>query len=103
MNGMDRKNFIKRDENFVCEHCGRMVVGSGYTNHCPACLWSKHVDNIPGDRGNPCGGMMEPIGVKTHGSDYDIVHRCLRCTEIKRNQVATSDDREVLAAILERS
>ena len=27
------------------------MKGNGYTNHCPKCLWSKHVDINPGDRG----------------------------------------------------
>ena len=43
--------FIRREENFVCEVCGAKVKGTGYTNHCPQYLWSKHVDKlIPGDR-----------------------------------------------------
>ena len=52
------KKFIKVKEDFVCEHCGAEVKGDGYTNHCPKCLWSKHVDVHPGDRAAECGGMM---------------------------------------------
>ncbi|MBR6751902.1 MAG: RNHCP domain-containing protein, partial [Alphaproteobacteria bacterium] len=44
------KQFVKRVENFTCAHCGAEVFGNGYTNHCPKCLWSRHVDNNPGDR-----------------------------------------------------
>jgi hypothetical protein len=100
---MDRKNFIRTEENFTCEHCGFAAEGTGYTNHCPKCLYSKHVDNVPGDRANSCHGLMEPVGVETHGSDYDIVHRCQRCGIEKRNRVTPLDNREALAAILEQS
>jgi hypothetical protein len=55
--------FKKTKEDFVCEHCGKPVVGNGYTNHCPECLWSKHVDVNPGDRAATCLGLMEPVGV----------------------------------------
>lgn len=24
----------------MCEHCSAEVLGTGYTNHCPKCLWS---------------------------------------------------------------
>ncbi|MFA6992594.1 MAG: RNHCP domain-containing protein, partial [Candidatus Gracilibacteria bacterium] len=38
------KRFSRTIEDFVCEKCGAKVKGDGYTNHCPKCLWSKHVD-----------------------------------------------------------
>ncbi len=98
--GVDRKNFIRQQEDFTCEHCGFAVKGTGYTNHCSQCLYSKHVDNLPGDRANACHGLMQPIAVETHGDEYDIVHRCLRCGMEKRNQVEPEDSREALAAIL---
>ena len=70
--------FQRKVENFKCEHCGQMVEGNGYTNHCPYCLWSKHVDNSPGDRTNHCEGLMMPIDyeVKRSGT-YFIIHKCL--------------------------
>ena len=55
------KNFQKKVEDFVCEHCQTKNQEDGYTNHCPNCLWSRHVDINPGDRAEKCGGMMEPI------------------------------------------
>ena len=52
----------KKQENvgFVCEHCGGMVLpaSASYRNHCPFCLYSKHVDMEPGDRQNTCAGMV---------------------------------------------
>lgn len=90
------KNFIRKKEDFTCEHCGEKVQGSGYTNHCPKCLWSKHTDNLPGDRQNPCGGLMEPIGLELQGDKQQIVHRCLSCGIIKKNKVAGVDNREAI-------
>ena len=85
------KNFQKKVENFVCQHCGQMVQGNGYTNHCPYCLWSKHVDVNPGDRQAECGGLMEPIIIEQLGQNYIIVHRCQACGAVKKNKVATND------------
>ena len=89
---MERKNFIKTDEDFTCENCGQVVTGSGYTNHCPKCLYSRHVDNLPGDRANPCGGLMAPVGVELKSGEYDIIHKCLKCRAVKRNKASPKDD-----------
>lgn len=86
-------------EDFVCERCGTRVSGSGYTNHCPSCLWSRHVDVHPGDRQAECGGSMEPIAVETEGGGYRIVHRCLGCGLERRNRAAPDDDFEELLRI----
>src|SRR5579872_1559092 len=86
-------------EDFACEHCGIKVSGNGYTNHCPNCLWSKHVDQNPGDRAAHCGGMMRPIMVEKQSHDYVITHRCELCGHIKRNKTAPDDNIEVLSKI----
>jgi hypothetical protein len=91
--------FIRRKEDFACEHCGTHVEGSGYTNHCPKCLWSKHVDNDPGDRAAECGGMMRPISIEGSSPDYRIVHRCERCGMIRKVNVATGDEPQALIAL----
>ena len=46
------KLFSKKDESFVCENCKKEVEVLNYTSrdHCPFCLYSKHVDINPGDR-----------------------------------------------------
>lgn len=87
--------FIKNIENFTCAHCGFEVQGDGYTNHCPQCLWSKHVDVDPGDRKAVCGGLMKPIGY----SDEKILHKCVTCGFERKNKVDTGDNGEVLADI----
>lgn len=77
------KKFRVVNEGFDCGHCGRGVPkASGTTprNHCPYCLWCRHVDINPGDRANPCRGMMRPIGIYTHTKkEYVILHQCMRC------------------------
>ena len=92
----ETKKFQKTPEDFVCEKCGFSVKGSGYTNHCPRCLWSKHVDIHPGDRESECGGLMKPIGVEVKKGGYIIVHQCLTCGFKKRNKASSEDDSETL-------
>lgn len=86
------KKFQRTTENFICENCGCNVEGNGYTNHCPKCLWSKHVDIHPGDRLAGCGGLMKPVKIEMKSGQYIIVHECQRCSHIKRNKVQKEDD-----------
>ncbi len=68
---------------FRCLHCGeevKPVTNGSFRNHCPFCLYSIHLDVLPGDRKNPCRGMMEPIGIRFHSKKgYQIVHKCQNC------------------------
>ncbi len=93
------KRFQRRIENFVCEHCKARVRGSGYTNHCPKCLWSKHVDINPGDRAAICGGMMEPVRVEGSSPSYTLAHRCVSCGHERRNAIDPADDMEKVIAL----
>lgn len=86
--------FKKKTEDFKCENCGFEVKGSGYTNHCPACLYSKHVDIFPGDRLNECKGLMKPIGVDKKDGEYILIHKCIKCGVEKRNKVSKDDSFE---------
>lgn len=90
------QSFQKNIENFSCDNCGAGVIGNGYTNHCPECLWSKHVDEAPGDRKNKCGGLMEPIKIELEKDEFAITHRCHRCLLEKKNKVAKNDKYEKL-------
>jgi len=62
---MEEKKFKMIDEEFICENCNTIVKPLGYTarNHCPKCLYSKHVDILPGDRKETCHGLLKPIGI----------------------------------------
>lgn len=94
------KRFQKRVESFVCDNCNYFVEGTGYTNHCPECYWSKHVDINPGDRSSPCGGLMRPIGFETTSSDKIVVHKCENCGALKRNKTAANDNFEIMLALI---
>ena len=83
-----------------CEKCGSFVRGDGYTNHCPRCLWSKHVDVNPGDRMALCGGMMEPISVETKSGEWIILHRCTVCRAEKKNKASKDDAFDALESLL---
>ena len=99
------KRFTKNDENFVCLACGKNVPALGYSsrNHCPFCLHSIHVDVEPGDRANPCGALMTPIGLDPTGRKGPvIVHQCTRCGLRKRNRTADDDDQKLLIALSAR-
>ena len=92
------KVFTMRDESFICENCGNEVEKLNYTarDHCPYCLYSKHVDITPGDRANECKGLLKPIGIEKFKDTYKIVYRCDKCGEIHKNIVANDDDMDLI-------
>ena len=102
---MSRK---KENTGFVCGYCGREVAplsNGSYRNHCPFCLFSRHVDRLPGDRMNECLGLMEPIDLRQKsGKGFQIVHRCLKCGAESTNKVAElsvqSDNIDTLLKLL---
>ena len=83
---------------FRCRHCGLDVStsapGTAHRNHCPNCLWSRHLDDdTPGDREADCGSVMEPIAVTVRGhGEWLIVHRCSGCGELNLNRTAGDDN-----------
>ena len=97
-----QKKFQRTIEDFLCEHCGVLVKGNGYTNHCPRCLWSKHVDVNPGDRTATCLGLMEPVRLEGASPSYTLVHRCIKCRYENRNTVSDYDDVETLIALAKK-
>ena len=99
---MDGKHFQKREEDFHCGQCGYFVIGNGYTNHCPKCLYSRHVDVFPGDRGETCEGMMEPIFLEKDGNGQKLTHRCLLCGITKKNKVNEEDDFSALIRLAKK-
>lgn len=94
--------FRKKKEAFICAHCEVEVSGSGYTNHCPRCLWSRHVDIFPGDRAEECGGMMEPIGLEERSGKRRVTTRCVVCGEERVCRLSPEDDFESVLAILRK-
>lgn len=88
------KTFNMIDESFVCEKCGKKVKKLGYTarDHCPYCLYSKHVDINPGDRNNSCKGMLEPVGIEKFKDSFKIIYLCEKCHKTHKNIMAKDDD-----------
>lgn len=99
---MQPARFTRRREDFRCLNCGASVRGTGYTNHCPRCLWSRHVDTNPGDRAADCGAAMEPIAALSEGDRFAVVQRCVGCGHTWRNRVAADDDRDAVLALFGR-
>jgi len=94
-------NFLKKVENFTCDFCGAKVKGSGYTNHCPKCLYGKHVDEeVPGDRASGCRGLMVPVRAEVRGEEYILIHRCQKCGKVTRNKTTKEDNFEEILKLL---
>ncbi|QDU34820.1 RNHCP domain protein [Poriferisphaera corsica] len=102
---MSRKQ--RKNKQFYCIHCRQPIsadaYGTKHRNHCPFCLWSKHVDELPGDRNCACQSAMRPIAVETRGDgEWAIVHRCEGCGEMKANRIAGDDDELQLLGLILR-
>ena len=85
-------------ESFRCGHCRADVrgaaPGTAHRNHCPTCLWSRHLDgDTPGDRAAGCGALMEPIAITVRGNgEWVLVHRCSGCDRLRLNRTTGDDD-----------
>lgn len=106
---------------FLCDHCHTQVdntpeMGVVNRNHCPVCLWSKHVDDkIPGDRKALCDGLMEPIGLtikksktnkykpEKNSGELQIVHQCTKCEKMNINRIAGDDNTNTILDIFANS
>ena len=92
------KKFNMIDEEFICENCHKHVEKLKYTarDHCPYCLYSKHVDINPGDRSNQCQGLLIPIGIEKFKNTYKIIYKCSKCNKIHKNIVAEDDNFDLI-------
>lgn len=96
-----KRNFTRVREDFECENCGYRMRGDGYTDHCPRCLWGKHVDDeIPGDRASDCKQLMEPRRVIYEKGEYKIEYKCSGCSHTFRVRSGVDDDREKLLELV---
>lgn len=88
------KKFNMIDDEFICEKCGKKVSKLNYSarDHCPYCLYSKHVDINPGDRLNECRGLLKPIEIEKFKNTYKIIYKCEKCNRIHKNIIAGDDD-----------
>lgn len=92
------KRFNMKDENFICENCHTKVKKLNYTarDHCFNCLYSKHVDILPGDRQNTCQGLLKPLKLEKHKKTFKIIYKCLICHKEHKNIVAIDDNIEAI-------
>jgi hypothetical protein len=88
---------VKIPGSFRCTRC-RMDVptdapGTAHRNHCPYCLWSRHVDDdTPGDRASDCLSAMEPIAISVRkDGEWVLIHRCTGCGTLNANRTAGDD------------
>lgn len=86
------------DQAFKCGHCrqfiGAPIAGGRHRNHCPNCLFSRHVDGTrPGDRRSDCHALMMPVGIiARRNGEQAILHRCLGCGKEGPNRIAVDDN-----------
>lgn len=92
------KKFTMIDEAFICDHCHQPVPPLNYTarDHCPNCLFSKHLDLMPGDRANNCHGLLEPIGIEKYKNTYKIIYKCQKCHQTHKNIMANDDNYDLI-------
>jgi hypothetical protein len=105
---------------FQCLHCHYHVsteplyAGVQNRNHCPYCLWSRHVDwKEAGDRLAVCRAEMQPVGLAVKltrkkyapagGGELMLVHLCRECGKVSINRLASDDDPEKVLEIFENS
>lgn len=99
---MSSKLFQRNIQNFECEICKTFVKSNGYTDHCPNCLISKHVDINPGDRKSVCLGLMYPISVQYFRSYFIITYKCKKCKIKKRVKQAENDNIDLLFKLIKK-
>ena len=95
------KKFNMIDEPFICEKCHKEIKPLKYSarDHCPYCLYSKHVDINPGDRLNECRGLLKPIDIEKFKDTYKIIYRCEMCNETHKNIIANDDSYDEILKI----
>lgn len=98
------KQFNMIDEEFTCLNCGHKINKLGYTarDHCNHCLYSLHVDINPGDRQNPCQGLLKPIGIEKYKDTFKILYECQRCHKYHKNIMAIDDNMDLIIELSKR-
>lgn len=102
------KKFTDPFGDFKCLHCRTIISADPFLsgvhnrNHCPYCLWSRHVDlREAGDRLCACKAPMQPVGLalkranKKYGGEKQgelmLIHRCTECDKRSINRIAADD------------
>ena len=107
---------------FDCSHCKEWItihdqIGTHNRNHCPHCLWSRHLDlEKLGDRKSTCKNGMEPIalafkeeGVDRYSSqnrkvgELMLVHECVADGQLRINRIAADDNQHKVLEVFHHS
>lgn len=108
--------FLDTNQDFKCLQCGKRIAanpvlaGVLHRNHCPYCLWSRHMDLFEaGDRLSACKSPMQPIGLTfkrsykrytaASGGELMLVHKCVSCGRVSINRIAADDDPQKIMTI----
>ena len=114
------KYTIDINADFKCLHCGHHISANAFLagvnnrNHCPYCLWSRHLDWYQaGDRLSACKAGMRPVGLtlKRGRNKYAcvadgelmLVHQCIECEKLSINRIAADDVPEALIEVFDAS
>jgi hypothetical protein len=106
-----------REIGFTCLNCKQHVSVDIYfsgvrnRNHCPHCLYSRHVDlHKAGDRLAACKAKMRPIGLTLKQSrnkyrpsgEVMLIHLCEGCGKVSLNRIAADDLVDRLLAVFDQ-
>ena len=85
------------NEDFLCEYCNKNIQKHSQwsaRNHCPYCLYSKHLDkSFPWDRLSECNWLMIPIWMDFKKNKWDMIkHKCIKCSKEILNKIAPDDN-----------
>lgn len=97
-------SFKMINTSFLCEKCWKKVSKHpswSARNHCPFCLYSKHLDkDFPWDRASSCWSLMQAIWKDYHKNKWwMIVHQCCECWKKIPNMLARDDAIEIFAEL----
>ncbi len=94
MTSENNRKFTSINETFQCTNCKKEVptAKTGCRNHCPYCLTSLHVDINPGDRSNPCKGVLNCTGYElSKKKGLILIFTCKKCGQTTRNKAMLED------------
>jgi len=115
-----KDHLIDINSDFKCLHCQGHVSAAAWLagvqnrNHCPYCLWSRHLDLFEaGDRLAACKAPMRPVGLTlkrsrnkyapVSGGELMLVHLCTDCSRISINRIAADDVSATMLEVYEGS
>lgn len=89
-------SFKMINDSFECENCWFLIEKHpewSARNHCPNCLFSKHLDDIfPWDRASLCKNLMKPVWIDHKKNKWWMIkHKCVKCGKEILNKVAPDD------------